>query len=307
MALVLVANESGCRLFADDRTEGERELAGRKVNGLARGPEKSCLAIVDEFDIWRRESDGAWSKLATMNFPLQSLIFLNGFVFAGGMNDAVMARISVDGKAVRLESFDMVAGREEWFAGGPPLGVRALAATADGSALLAGVHVGGIPRLTDMGGSWAPTLPVMFDVHEVCAHPALPKAVAAAAAVGLCVSEDGGQSWSVHAEGLETPYALAVAWLSEEALFSVQDGPFAKRSQIWRRPLRGGRLTQVREGLPEWLEGKVDTAQMTASAARAAIVDGGGTLWLSSEGSTGWERMVGGLGYISGLLILGVS
>ena len=68
--------------------------------------------------------------------------------------------------ARRIESirgFDEVPGRDTWYAGsavingqvvGPPLGIRSMSATADGSAILANVHVGGIPRSTDGGATW---------------------------------------------------------------------------------------------------------------------------------------------------------
>jgi hypothetical protein len=66
-----------------------------------------------------------------------------------------------------LTGFDHVPGRSEWIAHGPPLHVRSVTATANGGAILAAVHVGGIPRSTDGGVNWAPTIPIEFDVHEV--------------------------------------------------------------------------------------------------------------------------------------------
>ena len=113
--------------------------------------------------------------------------------------------------------------------------------------------------------------------------------VAAAAAVGLLLSNDDGRSWNVIADGLELTDSLAVAVLPDEVLFSIQDGPFAERSQIWRWQVNGQRIEQVREGLPLWLKGKVDTGHIAASKGQAAVVDGGGDLWLSRVGSTGWD------------------
>lgn len=144
----------------------------------------------------------------------------------------------------------------------------------------------------------------MFDVHEVCGHPDLPNVAAAAAAIGLLMSHDGGKNWDVIDQGLEVKNSLAVAVLHDVALFSIQDGPFAKRSQLWRCRIGGKRCEHVRDGLPEWLDGKIDTAQITAGGGRAAVVDGGGNLWLSSAGSTGWKQLATGLPYAFGLLIL---
>ncbi len=303
MPVVLIATHSGCRVF-EESGEIATELVGREVNFLELERGDSCLAIIEGREIWRRDVGGRWSLIGKSEMPVQSLTSLDSVVFAGGLDEAVMSRVGARGEVERLKGFDETPGREEWFAGGPPLGVRSLAVTSDGAAILAGVHVGGIPRSVDGGESWIPTIPVMFDVHEVCAHPSLPGLVAAACAVGLALSHDGGVSWRVHSEGLDVPYSLAVAVLGDEVLFSVQDGPFASRSQIWRWRNGAERVEQVREGLPEWLDGKVDTGHIAAGAGRAAVVDGGVSLWISISGSTGWERIAGDLGYVFGAVMV---
>jgi hypothetical protein len=82
-----------------------------------------------------------------------------------GTNDARMLRVGAGGALEQLHGFDAVAGRATWYAGsavingervGPPLGIRSITATADGSVLLANVHVGGIPRSIDAGATWSP-------------------------------------------------------------------------------------------------------------------------------------------------------
>ncbi len=303
MAEVLTATGAGCRVF-NESGEVALELPGQSVSFLAQEPGGSCLAIVDENQIWRRDAGATWSRVAQAQIPLQSLTSAAGTVFAGGLSEAGMLRVNAGGEAERLQGFDATPGRDEWFAGGPPLGVRSLAVTADGAAILAAVHVGGIPRSVDGGASWSPTIPVMYDVHEVCAHPSLPGLVAAACAMGLCLSHDGGATWKLHSEGLDVPTLLAVAVLVDEVLFSVQDGPFASRSRIWRWRNDDERVELVRDGLPEWLDGRVDTAHIAAGAGRAAIVDAGGNLWLSTRGSTSWQRIAGELGYVFAIAML---
>jgi hypothetical protein len=301
MALILVATAAGCRVFSDD-SDGQTELAGRFVWAMARDRERGCLAIVDETEIWRRSTSGEWSQVATTDVALASIASVNGKIFAGSMEEAVMVSIAPSNEVEHLTGFDHVPGRSEWIAHGPPLHVRSITATADGGAILAAVHVGGIPRSTDGGLNWAPTIPIEFDVHEVRAHLSSPL-VAAAAAVGLLVSIDDGRNWSVIADGLELTNSLSVAVLPDEVLFSIQDGPFADRSQIWRCRLNGHRLQQVRQGLPRWLKGKVDTGHLTANKRQAAVLDGGGDLWLSNAGSTGWARVANGLQGAFGVLI----
>jgi hypothetical protein len=321
MPTILLATYSGCRTFTY-AGEGPVELAGHPIAALAAEPGGACLAIVDGNQIWRRNSSSVWSHIATAEISLQSLASEAGAIYAGGMDEAILLRIKSGSQPERVHSFDQTPGRETWFAGGPPLGVRSLAATLavtpEGSAILAAVHVGGIPRSNDQGATWTPTIPILWDVHEVRAHPTLPNLVAAAAAVGVCISRDAGRSWSLFTNGQEVPNALAVAVLEDEVLFSVQDGPFAKRSQIWRFNLHDPSVSQVREGLPEWLEGKVDTGWIAAgpcpseyhgadnrsAKSRAAVIDAGGNLWLSKSGSTGWELVSATADYPFSLVIL---
>lgn len=197
MPITLRATDSGCRVFTDSGKE-TRELAGRRVGPLEREIGGACLAIVDEKEVWRRGADGSWSEVtahaAAFDIRLESIMSCRDVIFCGAMDEAAIVRIPQRGVPERLKSFDNVPGRSEWFAGGPPLSVRSLATTSDEQALLAAVHVGGIPRSDDAGETWTPTIPVMFDVHQVRVHPSVPEIAAAAAAVGLCVSRDKGRT-----------------------------------------------------------------------------------------------------------------
>ncbi len=136
-----------------------------------------------------------------------------------GTDDARVLRVRTDGKIEQLRGFDVVEGRDKWYAGaavingqllGPPLGIRSMTATSDGAVLLANVHVGGIPRSTDRGATWQATIDIDTDVHEVRAHPNRPDIVVAAAAVGLCTSRDGSATWEIEQEGLHASYCSAV-------------------------------------------------------------------------------------------------
>jgi hypothetical protein len=303
MAAILVATAAGLRVFTP-AGESSSELPGREVNALAPGAGGGCVAVVDTREIWRRNAAGEWSPVASADIALCSIVPASGTIFAGANSDAVLVRVPVGGPAGRLPGFDRVPGRQEWFGNGPPLHVRSLTATVDGAAILAAVHVGGIPRSTDAGETWSPTVPIAFDVHEVRAHPTLPNVVVAAASVGLCLSEDAGRTWTVCSESPTGTSSLAVDVLLDEALFSMQDGPFAARSRVWRWPFGGKRAEPVRDGLPEWLEGKVDTGCIAAGAGRAAVVDHGGNLWVSETGSHGWRRLASSLPYVFGVAVL---
>jgi hypothetical protein len=108
----------------------------------------------------------------------------------------------------------------------------------------------------------------------------------------------------VISEGLTPPHSLAVAMLDDDALFSVQDGPFAKHAQVWRWRIGAASAEPVRDGLPERLMGKIDTSHISACDNRAALVDGAGTVWLSTEGARGWQPIATGVQNVFGVLVI---
>jgi hypothetical protein len=212
---------------ADGRTQ---ELANQPVRGLAPDGRGGALAIVGRHALRRRAPSGEWATVATSEFELSCCMAVRGAVYVG-TDDARMLRLRHGGGVLDpIDGFDRVAGRDTWFAGsaivngqrlGPPLGIRSVAANSNGSILYANVHVGGIPRSTDGGRSWQPTIDINSDVHEVRAHPANPDIVVAAAAVGLCISRDSGTTWIIEREGLHASHCYAVAFSGDDIIFSA--------------------------------------------------------------------------------------
>jgi photosystem II stability/assembly factor-like uncharacterized protein len=194
-----------------------------------------------------------------------------------------------------LAGFETVPGRETWYAGtaivdgrvvGPPLGVRSMCATCDGSTLLVNVHVGGIPRSTDAGKTWMPTIDVESDVHQVCAHPERPEIVAAATAVGLAFSADGGRTWTIEDEGLHAKHCSAVAFVGDDVWISASTDPFTPRGAVYRRSMSGGTLRRV-----EGLDGRVDTGSIAARDDRVAVADTSGRVYLSRDRGVTFKKI----------------
>jgi len=218
-----------------------------------------------------------------------------------------------DGVLVPVDGFDSIAGRDTWFAGsaivngqrvGPPLGIRSVAANANDSILFANVHVGGIPRSSDGGRTWQPTIDINSDVHEVCAHPADPNLVVAAAAVGLCISHNSGSTWIVEREGLHAPHCSAVAFSGDDIFISASTDPFAAEGRIYRRPIKpDGSLVAVEGGMPVWTQGKADTGCIAAKGSSIAIADRGGNLYTSDDFGRSWSRGPSRLPAPSGVLL----
>jgi hypothetical protein len=285
-------------IFVLSETGQAHEFAGRSVRGLTTDGRGGALAVVDGHALHRRAADGSWSLLATADCELSCCVATREGIYVG-TNTASVFRLDGAQKLVRLHGFESVKGRETWVAGralvdgrlvGPPLGVRSMAATPDGT-LLVNVHVGGIPRSTDAGISWHPTIEIESDVHQVQAHPSRPGIVMAAAAVGLCSSRDGGATWEVRHEGLHARYCSALAFMGDDALVAASEGHFASKGRIYRYPIaEGGPLRADVGDLPEWTDGIVDTHCISVSGSRVAFADGGGSVYWSSDAGLHWSR-----------------
>jgi hypothetical protein len=297
-------------ISGDGRTQ---EIANHPVRGLAPDGRGGAIAVVDQHSLHRRAASGEWVTVAESELDLSCCVTVRDTVYIG-TDDARMLRLSpAGGMLVPLEGFDRVAGRETWFAGsaivngqrvGPPLGIRSVAGNANGSVLLANVHVGGIPRSMDGGKTWEPTIDIHSDVHEVRGHAADPDIVAAASAVGLCISRDAGATWSIEDAGLHAPHCSAVAFSGDDILVSAATDPFFSEGRVSRRSIRrDGELVAVEDGLPAWTEGQVDTGCIATNGSMIAVADRGGNLYLSTEFGRGWSRIDRGLPAPSGVLI----
>lgn len=289
------------------------ELEGRCVSGLVSDGRSSAIAVVDRAALMRRSAEREWSELATSELRMTCCLAVDEAVYAG-TEGPYLLRVRGERRVERVDGFDVVDGRESWFAGsavvdgevvGPPLEVRSLTGSSDGRVLLAGVHVGGIPRSVDGGLTWHPTIDIEWDVHEVCIHPERPEAVIAACGVGLGVSTDGGASWTLDRPEFGETHCSAVAFSGGDLLVSVSDGPFASHGTVLRRPIDApGSLAPVGGGLPDRLDGKVDTGCIASKGSELAVVDWGGNVYASDDGGRRWTRVAEGIPEPSGALIL---
>ena len=303
----------GDGLFVVTGETTHHEFAGQPVMALASDGQGGALAIVDGHVLCRRTSDGVWSTIATSQLQLTCSVAVDDVIYVG-TDDARVLRVKANGKIEQLGGFDAVPGRDTWYAGsavingqrvGPPLGVRSMTATSDGVALLANVHVGGIPRSTDGGVTWQPTIDVGSDVHEVCAHPNDPGLVIAAAAIGLCISRDRGATWTVEQNGLHASYCSAVAFSGNDILVSASVDHFATQGAVYRRPIDGhGPLVPVGGGLPRWIEGIADTRCIATHASAVAVADRSSNLYVSADAGRTWSRRAEGLPTMSSVLIV---
>ena len=302
-------------LFVFTGETRRQELAGQSVRALARNQNEAVLAIVDGHSLCRRTHAGMWSTIATSELDLACLVVVGDVIYLG-TDDAKILRVNHDGKLCALSAFENTPGRDTWYAGtavidgrvvGPPLGVRSLTATADGAALLATVHVGGIPRSADGGETWQPTIEVESDVHEVCAHPSDLRTVIAAAAVGLCISRDGGATWTIEQDGLHALHCTAVAFSENDILVSAATDHFADQGAVYRRPMNEKGPLRPVSGLPRWLGGIVDTGCIAThhhNGSALAVADMAGSLYASADGGYSWRQRDHDLPMVSKVLLI---
>lgn len=300
-------------LFAVRSDALGHEFAKVSVRGLAPDGRGGALAITGSHSLSRRTPNGEWTTLATSDYELSCCVAVGDVVYVG-TDDARMLRLTNgNGTLEPIDAFQHVPGSDAWFAGsaivngqrvGPPLGVRSLAASSSGSILFANVHVGGIPRSTDGGRSWYPTIDINSDVHEVCASQTDPEIVVAAAAVGLCISRDSGKTWTIERERLHDAHCYAVAIAGDDILFASAQDPFAAPGRIYRRPLRpNGSVEAVEGGMPAWTEGMVDTGCISTHGSSVAVADKGGNLYGSDDFGRTWSCRGSGLRTPSSVLV----
>ena len=190
---------------------------------------------------------------------------------------------------------------------GPPLGIRSMAATCDGAVLLANVHVGGVPRSTDAGLTWRPTIDIDCDVHQVCAHPTRPDIVIAAAAAGLCTSRDAGATWTIEQRGLHAHYCSAVAFGRNDIFVTASTDHFATQGAVYRRPIdSNGPLQPLGGGMPKWIDGIADTNCITTRDSMVAVIDRSGCLYMSHDDGATWSYRFDRVTVPSGLHICGL-
>lgn len=300
---VLVGTVDG--LFALDADGDPRRVASGGVRTVTASGASDAWAVTNDGALQRRSADGAWSAApVAVDADIRTVLSTGNSVVVGTA-DARLWRVD-DRAATPLAGFDRVAGRDTWHAVGSAVPyVRSITRTADAGALLASVHVGGIPRSTDGGTTWRPTIDVDDDVHEVRAHPRDPSTVAAAAAVGLAESHDGGASWTVASrDGLHATYLRAVAFADDAVIVGASDGPFGQHAALYRRPLGGGAFERCDGGLPTWLPALVDTGALAAHGS-LVVAGAGDTLFGSDDGARTWRALAGGLPEIRAVAVTG--
>lgn len=300
-------------VFVLDSDRLSHELAGKAVCGLSDDLLGGAYAAVDGHHLFQRHASGRWRCIASSEHVLSVTFAVGGKVYVG-TDDARVLGLDGQGELHQIDNFDSIEGRDSWFAGtaiidgkevGPPLGVRSISGTNRGR-IFANVHVGGLPRSIDNGSTWSPTIEVDWDVHEVRVSPVNNKLVVAATASGLCLSEDGGDSWSLHTAGLHAPYCSAVAVTASSIFVAASESHFAQKGALYRRGVERSSesLQKVAGGLPDWLAGIADTLCIAANGDDMALASAGGQVFVSADAGRHWSKVEETVHGVSSVLIV---
>ncbi|MEM9531948.1 MAG: hypothetical protein AAGA23_13640 [Pseudomonadota bacterium] len=289
------------------------ELPGRTVRGLSDDLTGGAFAAVDDRHLFQRRPSGHWSRVASSEHIL-SVTFAVGDRVYVGTDDARVLVLDDRGELIRIDSFDSIEGRASWFAGtaiidgkevGPPLGIRSLSGAPKGR-VFANVHVGGVPRSLDGGATWEPTIGVELDAHEVRVSPVNDDLVAVATAMGLCISWDGGETWSMQSDELHATYCSAVAVTADDIFVAASEHHFSTEGAIYRRSVKPSddRLEKVEGGLPKWLAGISDTSCIACNGEEMALISAQGQVFCSSDAGHTWNPLDQAVPGVSSVLLV---
>ena len=268
-------------------------LADGEVQAIAEGG-SIRLAALQGGAVAVLSRNGARTLGTGIEEPIECLLILDEdpLRFLVGV-EAPHVYAVTDGETERLESFDALECRADWYTPwGGPAAVRSMARTRDGW-VYADIHVGSIVRSADAGQSWAPVNPGLHpDVHQVAVCPAAPERVYVNTADAVFVSEDRGDSWRHRADGLPCRYGRAIAVHPEDPdclLASVSRGPRAEGTgRLFRSSDAGRSWVSPDAGFPETTLDNVDTFQVAFDAGGAAWASVGDRLYRSGDRGRSW-------------------
>jgi hypothetical protein len=299
MPTILVATEDGVAVFDHDGRELGHEQAGRSVTALGRMRE-DAWAIVGGAGLWRWSQAG-WSHVASLEELRGTCVVGIGHDVFVGTSEARLFRLA--GESLEpVTSFDDAPGRSGWYTpwGGPP-DTRSIANWD--TDIYVNVHVGGILRTDDGGGTWTPTIDVDADVHHVTTAKGM---VLAACAGGLSVSTDRGESWTTRTDGLDARYSRAVAVCGDAVLVSASNGPRGGNAAVYRGPLAGGAFERCVDGLPPSFDDNIDTYCLEAfpDGSFAAFGTTEGKVFASTDQGATWDEFASGLLPVKRVLVM---
>lgn len=174
---MLIATDTHVYAHSPDGAAPKALYGDGSIERIARHGDAAIIALADG-DLVVIDAGGRRKITTGVPEEVAALLALSTDplnVLIGTDDSALVYRLRGDGPAERVESFDALECRSDWYTpwGGPPA-VRAFAVSTDGW-VYADIHVGSIMRSPDGGETWEPVTPDLHvDVHEVATSPVDP-------------------------------------------------------------------------------------------------------------------------------------
>jgi hypothetical protein len=281
--MIVAATREG----AFDVQTGETVIEGRDVAIVTAGYGE-WWAIADHGrTVLRRSSAGtAWQEEATLHGPPARVVvpLVEGRALVGtkGAHVLVVER----GAGHPQEAFDTV-DRSTWYNPASRDGPDVWSGAADGDAVYVSVHVGGLWRSDDGGGSWVNVLEPEVDIHQVAAADGV---VVAAAQGGFATSHDRGATWTWTTAGLHASYLQSVALSGDAVFVGASSGPFGQDAAVYRAVPAGERFERRSAGLPDVLPALAPYHLAADDDHLAAVAWDSTTVHLSGDAGESWNE-----------------
>ncbi len=318
---IAVGTDQGVMVLKAGQVEGAswtlsaQGLATRRIQALARSPEKYLYAGCDQGMVSRTSDGEHWQTFAEgLNSTSVQVLSLHpsepDTIFAGAQPAAVYRSLDAGSHWERLQGFNAVPSAPNWNYPSPPYRARVTALIQHPQhprALVAGVAMGGVVASLDGGLTWAERhTGLSREVQDLAMHPARPARIYAATGGGVFRSEDLAATWRPIQLGLPYLFAQALAVAPEDperlmvAVTQRRDGGAA----LVARSSNGGQSWQVTaQGLPS-LQGQCITALTSLPGAFVFGTDQGGLFVTKDFGET-WRVLRPGCPPVRALLGLG--
>ena len=151
---ILVGTEGGLWQLGDRTGEPAEVFAGREVTALARDGARTW-ALVEGQALWVKREGDPWQEQASIEGPAATCLAPTTDGLLIGTEEARLLWLA-NGALSRVESFERVEGRDEWYTPwGDPAAVLSISMATD-ETIHVNVHVGGVARSRDGGRSWTP-------------------------------------------------------------------------------------------------------------------------------------------------------
>jgi hypothetical protein len=280
-------------------TDGATADLEGEIRGLCQGTD-SLWCLRNRREIWRERPDGGWTWVASLEDGIGlCLLPVAPGLWAGTSQTSLFHLL--DGSMRPVTSLGHAPGRRDWWSPGDAPEVRSMSSDDQGNRYL-NIHVGGILKTGDQGKTWAPTIDINTDVHQVLFDRAS-RLLLGASARGLAVSRDRGESWQLLTEGLHATYLRAVA-VSRDCIFvSASTGPRTRKGGIYRTPLHDPGVFEKAAPREGFLPGNVNTFCLAALESRVAFGTEEGDVLLSEDEGRSWRRVASELGTVRCLLL----